>query len=131
MAPRVSKRSQECVSFFAGETTLKGTENLQKISPRTEKGAAPVLAEAEFTQWYGGSRYFDEKRAEHQQQQKEVEGIDVSYPHDGSFSEKATWCLLAPLTLTLFYTLPDVHWPGNESKCYRCMGVSIAWIMVY
>ncbi|KAK3266049.1 hypothetical protein CYMTET_25301 [Cymbomonas tetramitiformis] len=77
----------------------------------------------------GGEKEDPDKKEEEGEEEEEGEGMDLSWP-DTPMAQ-LTFVLLAPLTFSLAYTLPDTRVANRKDYWYISFAGSIIWIGFY
>jgi len=85
----------------------------------------------DFATWYKTTSMFkDQVKSAQEGEDDEGEGASLAFPEDlvGRF----WYIVLFPVTLTLYFTVPDVRWKNGWEKYYLVtFFMSIVWIAVY
>jgi K+-dependent Na+/Ca+ exchanger-like protein len=102
---------------------------VKDIMEKLDQDKDGQLSRSEFEAWYCQTDFFHVKHHEAEQEAEDAEGLSLAWPEGGR--ARAMYLFLAPLTWSLYWTLPNVRTPrGMRFFPWGFIG-SICWIAVF
>lgn len=121
------------------ETLCKEFHGDQKIDEGEMQAALKLMKEnqdgkvsiEDFANWYKTTSMFKDQVQQAQDgEDGEDEGASLDFPDD--FMGRFWYIVLFPITVLLYFTVPDVRWKNGWEKWYMVtFFMSIVWIAVY
>merc|ERR1711865_107511 len=125
-------------SLGHGDSQEFSIDEVWKEATLASGGDKDKLNREDFKKWYETSLFYtvhieqvkkDEESTDSGEGDDDSEPLDVSFP-DG-LSARVTYIILAPLVLSLHYTVPDVRAEGKKGKFALAFVGAICWIGCY
>jgi len=125
-------------SLGHGDSQEFSIDEVWKEATLASGGDKDKLNREDFKKWYETSLFYtvhieqvkkDEESTDSGEGDDDSEPLDVSFP-DG-LSARVTYIILAPLVLSLHYTVPDVRAEGKKGKFALAFIGAICWIGCY
>eukprot|EP00294_Goniomonas_avonlea_P008300 CAMPEP_0114557390 /NCGR_PEP_ID=MMETSP0114-20121206/9806_1 /TAXON_ID=31324 /ORGANISM="Goniomonas sp, Strain m" /LENGTH=695 /DNA_ID=CAMNT_0001742677 /DNA_START=47 /DNA_END=2134 /DNA_ORIENTATION=- len=106
-----------------------GDDLVSEVMTQLDKDGDGQLSRSEFEEWYCHTEFFFHRKQEVEDEAEEAEGLSLAWPT--SPRARVMYLFLAPITFSLYYSLPNVRKPEwRNFYAWSFLG-SIGWIGCY